>query len=149
MGDLQDGSVVGRQAKGLAHFRIVERLLVEPHAGNAGLGGDRFDNVDVAHGLVEIQLLDIGIVCQMHLIGLDGRGSGRGVVAKIDEFDGFDMGAAAFDRLYHGFAAFLMLNQREGAGAARTDLEGAAFLGIEHQERIMEEKFRQTDVGRP
>ena len=148
MGDLQDGRIFGREAKSLAHFRVVKRLLVEPHAGDGGLGGDRFDNVDVAHGLIEIELLDIGVVGQMHLIGLDGGCSRRRIVAEIDEFDGLEMGAAALDRLYHGFAAFLMLDEREGAGATRAYLEGAVFLGIEHQEGIMEERFRQTDVGR-
>ncbi len=93
-------------------------------------------------------MLHIGLINKVHLLRLHSSSAGWRIVAQIYELDGLDIGAAAFDRLHQGPAALFMLSEREGAGAARADLEGAALIGIEHQEGIVEEGFRQGDVRR-
>ena len=67
--------------------------------------------------LIELELLDIGLIEAVHLLGSKGGGLGGRVVAEIDELDGIEMGAVAVDRLDHGLAANLDLDRREGASA--------------------------------
>ena len=92
VGDLEHFGVVGGEPEGLADLRIVERLLVQAHARNTRLGGHHVRDVDVVHALVEIELLDVGVVDPVRLLGLHCRGIGRRIVAEVDELDRVDMG---------------------------------------------------------
>ena len=145
MGQLQCLGLVGREPHGLADPGIVERLD-RLHPGDARIGGNRVIAIDVVHALIELELLDIGFIEAVHLLGSKGGGLGGRIVAEIDELDGIEMGAVAVDRLDHGLAANLDLDRREGASAIGLDAPDAVLLGIEHREGIMEEVLGNGDL---
>jgi len=147
MGDLQAFLRVGGVTHGLAHFRIVEGLLRNPHARDRGLCRHDLVDIDVRHRLVEVELLDIALIDTIDLLRGKGRRDRRRIVAQVDEMQFIDKARRIGTALEDSLAADLQLGKFEGFGAVGTDRKSAVLGRIEHQEGIVEQMLRHSHLS--
>ena len=147
MSDLQAFLRIGGEADGLAHFRIVERLLRHLHAGNRGLRRHHLVDVHMRHALIEVELLDIALIDAIDLLRGERRSNRCRVIAKVDEMQLVDIAGRIGTALEHRLAADFQLRQFKRFRAVRTNRKGAVLSRIEHQERIVEEMLRHSHLS--